>query len=112
MRTYPVICFALLLACAELGTAQTPPEADGNNPAKKPITVIKLTLPSDTKSQPALKYQLLPDVSELTPGNAAPLWLRACDMVGPAWTEKEDRWLRSETALRDLPRNEVRELLG
>src|SRR5262245_30750307 len=63
----------------------------------------------------ALKYTLLPEAEELTPGNAASRWRQAVQALkdsGVKFTEKEEAWLtRTETPLQDLPRKEVRAVL-
>ncbi len=62
----------------------------------------------------ALEYSLLPKYLERTPGNAAPLYLKAILIMGERqqlnelW-EKIDRWLESPPA--ELPQAEVRAVL-
>jgi hypothetical protein len=63
----------------------------------------------------ALKYTLLPEAEELTPGNAASRWRQAVQALkesGVKFTDKEEAWLtRTGTPLKELPRKEVRALL-
>jgi hypothetical protein len=79
-------------------------------------TVIQLPTRSTPPSR-ALKYTLLPEGADLTPGNAASLWRQAVSAareVKLPMTEKENKWLGpgpEGTALKDLPRKEIREHL-
>jgi tetratricopeptide (TPR) repeat protein len=83
--------------------------------------VIQLTTrPTADPPARALQHSLLPDALDLTPGNAALLWLRAGQSArqtareiaqkDPKATEKEYDWA-SKTPLKDLPRAEVRAAL-
>ncbi len=95
-------CLTLLAAIASPLVAQPPPQ------------VTKLTVAPATLPSPALKYQLLPELKNMTPGNAALFYQRA---HSPDWWftlskkkvldgEKLDRWL--ELPLEKLPRQETR----
>jgi hypothetical protein len=64
----PLTLAVLLVVAATAGAQQPAP--------------IKLTLPPAAAPEPALKYQLLPELSEKTPGNAAQLYYRA---FSPDW---------------------------
>ncbi len=65
------LVFLALAACAAPAAAQAP--------APEPI---KLVLPPAAEPVPALKYLLLPELSDKTPGNAAFLYYRA---FSPEW---------------------------
>jgi hypothetical protein len=81
-----------------------------------PVPIIQLAPAASAKHTRALKYQLLPDQLDLTPGNAAPLWIRAGQTargVRHKLTEPEANWESAErTPLKDLPKPEVREFLA
>src|SRR4051794_25164239 len=99
-------------------TRQTtaPPGADFATAEK--IPPAQRAPPQAGKPTRAISHRLWPDPLDQVPGNAAPLWLRAglaarlANTGKQRWTEKEWKWLgSSETALKDLPRKEVREFL-
>ena len=82
--------------------------------AQAPLQVKKLTVAPAALPSPALKYQLLPALRHMTPGNAALFYQRA---HSPDWWatlskrkilegEKLDHWL--ELPLENLPRQEMR----
>lgn len=92
-------CGLLLLVAATPAAAQSPPEP------------IRLTVRPATAPVPALKYRLLPVLSDETPGNAALTYLRA---QSPEWwrnlfrepnfSDKLDAALKAP--LKDFPRKE------
>jgi hypothetical protein len=99
-----------LLACLILvvGAAPAPAQPQSAEP-------IKLTLPPAAAPVPALKYPLLPELSEQTPGNAAQLYYRA---FSPEWwsnvrkrevMDKVDKAV--ETPIADLKKSDLRWLL-
>jgi hypothetical protein len=104
------------------GPKDPPPGAPGpkGGPAgpagSEPTPVVKLAAQAGAQPGRALEYRLLPDPLDLTPGNAAPLWLRAGQAarnVRRKLTDKEEKWLSAaETPLQALPRKEVRALLA
>jgi hypothetical protein len=59
--------------------AAVPAQQPGNPPAKppEPPRLVKLAPPAGGPQAPALRYALLPPLADLTPGNAAPVWIRA-----------------------------------
>src|SRR5262249_45386323 len=63
-----------LLWCAAL--ALVTPAIWADPPAAPPETVIRLTVPPMAAPKPALRYLLLPEIQELTPGNPIPNYLR------------------------------------
>jgi hypothetical protein len=113
VRTFPAL--AVLLAAAVVW-AEPPARTDNPSATLPPHHIIKLTVRVEPVQPPALKYRLLPDPADLVPGNAAPFWLRAgraAAQVKHKWTEAEEKWLSAEwTALKDLPRKEVEQLLA
>jgi hypothetical protein len=97
----------LLLTAASWALAQPEP-SDG---------VVRLTVSPAALPSPSLKYRLLPDRREQTPGNAADLYYRSLAM----FTEnrflladfQEDHWDRwFIMPVKDLPLKEVREKTG
>jgi hypothetical protein len=94
-------CLAVLLAAAVPATAQAPPE----------VEPIKLTLSPAAAPSPALKYKLLPELKDQTPGNAALEYYRA---FSPEWwgnIRQAQTWEKVEKALQvplaDLPRKDL-----
>jgi hypothetical protein len=81
-----------------------------------PTPVVKLAVQPVANQGRALEYRLLPDPLELTPGNAAPLWLRAGQAarnVRRKITGKEYTWMDpGATPLKAFPRKEARALLA
>jgi hypothetical protein len=119
------LCGVVVLGLTGLAVAEPPGAAiKGIQPAPgapvvatpEPMPVVKLAASSRVHGQPALKYMLLPDPLDLTPGNAAPIWLRAGQTSGNnkhKITEKQEKWhQRSLTPLKDLPRQEMRDFLA
>jgi hypothetical protein len=119
------LCGAVFLGLTALAVAEPPGAAiKGIQPAPgapvpikpEPAPVVKLAASPGSPQTPALKYTLLPDPLDLTPGNAAPIWLRAGQTSGNnklKITEKQEKWYaRSLTPLKDLPRQEVRDFLA
>jgi len=96
-------CLILVVGAAPAPAQPQPPEP------------IKLTLPPAAEPVPALKYPLLPELSEQTPGNAVQLYYRA---FSPEWwttvrkrevTEKIEK--ASEVPIADLKNSDLRWLL-
>jgi hypothetical protein len=110
-----LIGLILTLALAAVAVAEPPkePAKPDNPPADEPaIPVKKLTVKATPAPPRALKYRLLPDPLDVTPGNAGPVWLRAGQagaQVQRKYSEKEDNWRGGP--LKDLPRKEVQALL-
>jgi hypothetical protein len=78
----------------------------------EPPPPISVTLHPQALPVRALRYHLLPEQSERTPGNAAPIYKRVIEMLGkvPADTQEQMReW--SEMPLATFPREEVRKFL-
>jgi hypothetical protein len=118
------LCGAVFLGLTALAVAEPPgaaikgiqPAPGAAVPAPEPAPIINLAVQPIAAEARALKYTLLPDPLDLTPGNAAPLWVRAGQSVvnnKRKFTEKEEKWYtRSLTPLKDLPRQEVRDFLA
>jgi hypothetical protein len=62
--------------------ALSPTEGEALQPDPDEAPVVKLTLPPSKLPPRALRYPLLPELRDTTPGNAAPLYLRA---FSPDW---------------------------
>jgi hypothetical protein len=119
MRLVCGLVFLLLLALQ--GGAQTPGGDGPPGKAEPPggdepkIPVIRLAA-QPGRAERALRWSLLPDPLDLTPGNAAPVWVRAGRAVREVKrkiTEAEEKWRSSNEGvpLKELPRDKVRELL-
>src|SRR5262245_19231025 len=67
----------LMAAFAMLGVFAAAPTARPAEPPPDQPTVVKLSATAPAKKARALKYPLLPDPLDLTPGNAATFWRRA-----------------------------------
>jgi hypothetical protein len=99
-RALPVC--AALLALPLVGWAQTPAPTE---------TVIPLKVQPARAAKPALRYQLLPELAEMEPGNAILGYLK-CFMEQNQFffakesEEKRDKW--AEMPLKDLPLKEIR----
>src|SRR5665213_1443611 len=83
----------------------------------RPGDPIPLVVSPAAAPKPSLKYRLMPDRRDLTPGNAATLYYRAmASFVENSQLLKEIReqywydWL--ETPVKDLPMEQVRDKLG
>ena len=96
----------LLLAAASLALA-----------AGKPGDPIRIAVEPSAAPKPSLKFRLIPDRRDLTPGNAATLYYRAM----ASFTEnsallqeiRKDYWYDwLDTPVKNLPMDEVRDKLG
>src|ERR671935_2163681 len=112
MEILPLLIVGILALAALPGRGQPPARKEGppGAPKPEPPPLIKLAPQAAGKAPRALKYRLLPDPLDLTPGNSATIWVRAGRAVRNVrykWTEKEYKWDRpSETILQALPRKE------
>jgi hypothetical protein len=91
--------------------------AMGQGPARSEFPVVKLTARPVARLPSALQYTLLPQLTELRPGNAAPMWLRASRVaqeVRPPFSKEEWLWDKdgNDVPLADLPRKRAREVLN
>ncbi len=89
---------------------------DARPSAVEPIPVIRLSASTKPANTRALKYQLLPDPLDLTPGNAALVWIRAgrsASATKPKMTEQQSKWTSAtDVPLDKLPKEEVRAFLA
>lgn len=114
---HAVLAVGVALAVSSVGRAQGIATIAGG-PATSPQTaeetpVVALSIHPAPEPQPALRYRLLPPVSELQPGNAALLYDTAILIVSER-SEAEELgkvrdWLDVPTA--ELPREEVQSAL-
>jgi hypothetical protein len=95
-----------LAACCLALLAAAPARAQAPGP-------IRLTLHPMAPSSPALRYRLLPELIEQTPGNAADLYKKAVPLLKEVPADHEER-LREWEKLppQELPGEEVRRRLG
>ncbi|HZL87488.1 MAG TPA: hypothetical protein VFB96_03850 [Pirellulaceae bacterium] len=87
----PAVASAQVTALAPAG----PPMA--GNPEFQP-RIVKLSLSPAAEPMPALKYELLPPLSQRTPGNAAPYYYRAVLRIGERQQELDKQYLENEEA--------------
>ena len=108
---------SLILAFTLAASSQPPKQATSGTLAPPDLKPTRLTLRPAPPPDPALKYQLLPELLDQRPGNAAYHYQRA---HSPEWMtyrrEKEfgqnlETWLY-KTALKDLPREQVARVLS
>jgi hypothetical protein len=89
----------------------------GAAPAQPPGLPIRLALRPAAAPKPALRYRLLPELRETTPGNAVDLYKQAVKLVQQLAADPAERGRPDElekwaaTPARDLPRECVREAL-
>ncbi len=127
-----LICLLIAVAAIpSLPGGQQPPAASGSQPPGEiqsgpgysPLMVASNQLPPirlSPSAKPAntrlLKHLLYPDSLELTPGNAATVWMRAgraAASTRPKSIEEENKWLSAaDTPLKQLPRDQVRDFLA
>jgi hypothetical protein len=81
---YLFLCGVMFLGLTAWAGAEPPPGTP-TPPAPEPVPVIKLAVTVGAPKTRALKYTLLPDPLDLTPGNAAPLWIRAGNAFQPTY---------------------------
>ena len=103
-RAAPVLF--LLAAVAPFARADT-----------KPGDPIRIAVSPAAAPKPSLKYRLIPDSRDRTPGNAATLYYRAMASFteNPAGLKeiREDYWNEwQQTPLKELPKEQVSEKLG
>src|SRR5579859_1026207 len=78
-------------------------------------TVVRLAVPPAAEPQPALRYQLLPELAEMEPGNAVQGYMKAFAeqhnlFANKDTREQQEKWL--SMPLKDLPLKEVRDYGG
>jgi hypothetical protein len=106
------IALLLMASWSISALAQQPAEKTAEPPKPKELALSPAAAPV-----PALKYRLLPSVTELNPGDAAPIYLRIHGYedsgMQPYWNqilENGPKWL--ELPLDRFPAGEVRQLVG
>jgi hypothetical protein len=107
---------ALLLIAGSLakGENQEPAKAKADGPPAPAVPAVKLTLHPGKAPVPVLKYRLLPELKDRTPGNAALLYQRA---HSPEWLthrrqpdyNQMTEWLN--VPLKELQRDKLKWLL-
>lgn len=106
---FPLVALAAVAFAGPPDKAEKPPR----DPSQ-PLIVTRLTVRA-TPAPPGRTYALLPDDRDRVAGNAAPFWLRACIAFRGTphqWTDRQYVWhWRTRTPLKNLPREEVRQLL-
>src|SRR5262245_19614048 len=114
MRRF-VACLLVVLPAAPAGAQVSAPSGAGGQAGKEELPWIKLTVSPMAGSKPALRYQLLPELRDVKPGNAALLYQRA---HAPEWFarfrrdpdyDKYNDWL--ELPLEKFPRSKAEGLL-
>ena len=94
------------------GSAQAPDPKSKPEPTE---TVIRLKVQAAAAPKPALKYQLLPELREMSPGNPILGYYLQCFpgnnefLHSAKATEERDKWM--EMPLKDLPVEKIREQL-
>jgi hypothetical protein len=104
-----LVC-ALLLALAPAARTGDKPKA-GEKPPKPFEDVIRMTVYPASSPKPALKYQLLPELREMNPGNPILGYLRCFSQQNHFFYSKgaidqREKW--REIPLKDLPVEEMR----
>ncbi len=80
--------------------------------AQSPDRTVRMTVSPAAAPSPALKYELLPDLRDLSPGNAALHYYRATNAgwlyhrSDEKFNEKMARWM--EATIKELPREELK----
>jgi hypothetical protein len=100
IRALPVC--AALLALIPIDRAEAGPE-----PTE---TVIRLAVRPAAEPRPALRYQLLPELPEMNPGNPLPTYMKCFAEQNYFWFDKQavanrEKW--RTMPLKDLPREEL-----
>ncbi len=101
------------LACAALVVLGVPCRADET--AAAPETLIRLTVQPAAAARPALRYQLLPELKEMNPGNPIQNYLK-CFMDEHKFFFDKEAFERREKLLamplKELPASELQEYGG
>jgi hypothetical protein len=106
---------SLALVLSVLSAAWAAEGVAGGAAGGPPPETIKLTIHPSPATRPALKYQLLPPVSEQSPGDAVPMYLTGCRFVpeGNEGNELLDRMTDMlDVPLANLRVAEAEEVLG
>lgn len=105
------LALAWLLILVPAAFGQPPTKTD--KPPDDPNPLRELTVSPADVPIPALKYRLIPRISDLNPGNAALLYLRIRhEMTDPEPLKRMDRLSETlDKPMAEFPRDEVRELV-
>jgi hypothetical protein len=110
-----VACLLVVVSVAPAGAQVSAPLGAGGQAGKEELPWIKLTVSPMAAPKPALRYQLLPELRDVKPGNAALLYQRA---HAPDWFSSFRRhadydkyydWL--ELPLEKFPKSKAESLL-
>jgi hypothetical protein len=99
-------CDGLWLACTALAVFAVPSRADQDE------TLIRLNVPPAPAPKPALRYLLLPDLSEMSPGNPIQHYMKSCMEERSFFFDKaayDRREPLLAMPLRELPAAELQE---
>jgi hypothetical protein len=95
------LCAFAILAAAEPGAA----------PARPALQTVEMVVSRVAPAEPAMRYKLLPDAADRVPGNAAPIYLMAFELMPPHLDDQPlDDWL--STPAGQLPKAQVRDYLA
>ena len=98
-----------VLCCAALTLVVVPCRAD--EPAATPETLIRLTVQPAAAPRPALRYQLLPELKEMNPGNPIQNYLKCFGEQQKFFFDKEAFERREKLLAMPLAELPARELL-
>ena len=110
-------CLATMAWSEVVAVQSSPPATQSTPPPDKPM-LIKMTVTAQAAPDPAMKYQLLPTLSEQTPGNAVLMYHMAQQVMPRAHDstlaeERRDQVVKYlDLPLSELPRQEVSDFLG
>jgi hypothetical protein len=109
VRLLQVVALTVALAGVADGQVTAVKRVGPPRPEPKPTA---LSLSPAGEPRPALRYRLLPLSSELTPGNAAPVYLRIRHELSTGYKEMQDEVSRlRELPFDQLPKEEARKLV-
>jgi hypothetical protein len=112
LRRWSVVALMLTLTCPSLSPGRgDPPQAKAGG--EKWLLDRALTISPRAEPTPALKYRLLPMMTELKEGNAVPIYLRLMheqtDELRKHWRETPHKW--NELPLDQVPLDEAKKFL-
>ncbi len=112
-RAY-IIATSFVLATAAIG--QVPASADTSPSSREAPRPYVMTVPPAAEAKPPLRYALLPELLDQTPGNALPLYYTALDLIDGVEGKEPDKFRDSvysllEQPLREMPLQKAREIL-
>ena len=96
----PAMASAQVVVLAPPGSPQaTPPDVGPR--------IVKLSLSPAAEPMPALKYELLPPLSQRTPGNAAPYYYRAVLWLSDHQQELDKQYIENQEAWTEGPLDQL-----